>query len=274
MDVEADVERQSGRYDPATIPQFTILQLVGYVLLPIAWWFFILYVVAPFLLPSITTSEGEMNAWALLMLSSLGYLFEFFLALYIFRREGYRLRLSALRSRINWRLVRGWKTWGLVLLLFVVGFGLSMFLSQTNRMVAEVLPPPDWFPASQNPLKDVEGIEDALPGVAFQGNFLFLVLFLFTGIMNIVGEDLYYRGALIPKMHGLFGKWAWLAGGIIWPIKHIYVWWNAIGNALILGLVGAYVFGLLGSLPIAMLIHFIANSVFTWPTVISAVLGG
>jgi ABC-type multidrug transport system permease subunit len=39
----------------------------------------------------------------------------------------------------------------------------------------------------------------------FQG-LVVLLLALFSGTMNIVGEDLYYRGALIPKLHGLFGK--------------------------------------------------------------------
>jgi membrane protease YdiL (CAAX protease family) len=141
--------------------------------------------------------------------------------------------------------------------------------------MARLLPPPAWFPASQNPLKEVEGIEDALPGVVFRGNILFLLLYLFVSAMNIVGEDLYYRGAMIPKLHGLFGKWAWLAGAVIWPVKHLYVWWNVLGNTVILGLAGAYIFGPLGSLPVAMLIHFIGNQyILTWPMMIIEVLFG
>lgn len=274
MERMAAADRTSGHYDPATISQFSLLQLLGFVLLPIAWWFFLLYVVTPWILPAISTPQGEVSAWAFLSISGLGYLFEFLLALFILRGEGYPLSLDALRRRLQWGWVRGWRTWGLVVLLFVVGFGVSIFLSQTNRMIAEVLPPPDWFPADQNPLKEIQGLEDALPGVVIRGNIPFLLLFLFNGIINIVGEDLYYRGALIPKMHGLFGKWAWLAGGIIWPIKHIYVWWNAIGNALMLGVVGAYIFGPLGSLPITMLVHFIGNYAASWPLVIGAVFGG
>jgi membrane protease YdiL (CAAX protease family) len=276
VNVQAEVTQDSGRYDPETIPQFSWPQLVLFVALPLAWWFFLLYVVSPLLLPAITTPEGEINGWALLTLQILAYGFEFALALYLFRREGYPLRLKALKARINWRWVRGWKNWGLVVLLLVVGIGVTMLLGEpVNVAMARLLPPPDWFPASQHPLKEVQGVEDALPGVVFGGNILFLLLYLFNSVMNIVGEDLYYRGALIPKLHGLFGRWAWLAGAVIWPIKHLYVWWNVLGNTVILGLAGAYIFGPLGSLPVAMLVHFIGNQyILTWPMMIIEVLFG
>jgi len=263
-----------GRANPANIPQFNWPQLAAFILLPVAWWFILLYGIAPLLLPAFSTPKGELNAFAVLSITTLGYLFEFFLALNIFRKEGYALRLRALKERINWRWPRGWKNWGIILILFVVGFGISQLLQPMSTAIASVLPPPDWFPASQHPFKEVNSLEDALPGVVFKGNYLFLLLVLFSGTMNIVGEDLYYRGALIPKLHGLFGKWAWLAGGIIWPLKHIYVWWRFIGDAGALGIVGAYTFGPIGSLPVTMLVHFIPNFGFTWPLIFQAVFGG
>ncbi len=200
--------------------------------------------------------------------------FEFSLALYIFRKEEYPLRFRALKERINWHWPRGRKPWVLIGVLFVLGFASVMLLSPLATATAEALPPPDWFPAEQHPLKEVNSLADALPGVALAGNFLFLAAYLFVTTMNIVGEDLYYRGAFIPKLEGLFGRWAWLVGGIIWPLKHIYVWWRAIPDALGLGLVGAYIFGPMGSLPVTMLVHFIPNNALTWPAIIQAVFGG
>ena len=126
----------------------------------------------------------------------------------------------------------------------------------------EKLPPPDGWPteAFSFPLRR--------PGP------LFLLLALFTGVLNIVGEDLYYRGTLIPKLHGLFGKWAWLAGGIIFAVKHCYVWWELASEPGVIGLVGAYIFGPLGSLPVAMLIHFIPGVGLTWLALFRALFGG
>jgi membrane protease YdiL (CAAX protease family) len=140
-------------------------------------------------------------------------------------------------------------------------------------MTVTAAPPPDWFPASQNPFKEVNSMEDALPGVVFKGNYLFLLLFLFTDVINIIGEDTYYRGVLIPKLHGLFGRWAWVMGGLLFALKHVYVWWR-VQEALPLGLAGAFMFGPMGSLPFAMLAHFIGNFAFTWPLIIKLVLFG
>ena len=52
---------ESDRYDPTTIPQFKWPQLLLYLALPLAWWFTLLYVISPLLLPQITTPEGEIN---------------------------------------------------------------------------------------------------------------------------------------------------------------------------------------------------------------------
>jgi hypothetical protein len=268
-----EVSNVSDQANPANIPQFHWPQLALFVLLPIGWWLILLYVITPLLLPAFSTPNGEPNAWVVLSISALGYLFEFFLALYIFRKEGYRLRFRALKERIHWHWPRGWKTWGIILVTFLLGFGLTILMQPLSAATAKLLPPPDWFPASQHPLKEAESLEENLPGVVFTGNYLFLLLVLFTGTMNIVGEDLYYRAALIPKLHGLFGKWAWVAGGLIWPLKHIYVWWRAFPDALGLGLAGAYVFGPIGSLPVAMLFHFIPNFGLSWPLIIQAVFG-
>jgi len=258
---------------PIKVPQFNCGQLALFVLLPIIWWVVVLYIIVPLLLPHYTTADGELTGWVILSASSLCYLFEFGLALFIFRSEGYQLRLSALRERIHWRWPRSWKTWGLIMALVVVGLGLTQLLQPVTTAIASVFPPPDWFPASQHPFKPVNSLGDALPGVTFSGNYLFLLLVLFTGTMNILGEDLYYRAALIPKLNGLFGKWAWLAGGLIFTIKHVYVWWRFVADAIALGVIGGFIFGPLCSLPAIMLIHFLTNYGITWPLVLSAVLG-
>jgi hypothetical protein len=269
----SQVSNVAGQVYSASIPQFNWRQLAAFLLLPVAWWFVLLYGITPFLLPAFSAPNGEPNGWLLLFIQILGYSFEFLLALRIFRKEGYRLHLRALKERIHWRWPRGWKTWGIILGLFVVGFGISQLLQPLSTAIASVLPPPDWFPASQHPFKEVRSVQDAYPGVVLKGNYFFLLLALFSGTINIVGEDLYYRGALIPKLNGLFGKWAWLAGGMIWPLKHLYVWWRFIPDAGALGLAGAYIFGPMGSLPVTMLVHLIPNYGFTWPLIFQAVFG-
>ena len=259
-------------YDAKEIPQLRWAGLVGLWALPVGWWLLVLYVATPRLLPAITTPEGEINGYALYLITLAGYLFEFALAVFVLRREGQRFTWSALRSRLNLRW-GGWKAWGLFIVVFVVGFAIAQLLVPTSTITAAAAPPPDWFPASQNPLKEVNSLQDAIPGVSFKGNFLFLALMVLTDAMNIIGEDTYYRGVLIPKLHGLFRRWAWLAGGLVFTLKHVYVWWR-LQEVLPLGIAGAFMFGPMGSLPFAMLAHFIGNFAFTWPLVFKAILFG
>lgn len=259
-------------FGPKEIPQLKWVGLICLFALPVGWWFFVLYVITPWLLPSITSSEGEINGYALNLIQLSCYLFEFFLAIYVLRSEGQSFTWSALRTRLNLRW-GGWKVWVLFIVVFAIAYALTLALIPFSTITAAAAPPPDWFPASQNPLKEVNSVEDALPGVVFKGNYLFLLLFLFSGVMNIIGEDTYYRGVLIPKLHGLFGRWAWLMGGLLFTLKHLYVWWR-VQEALLLGIAGAFIFGPMGSLPFAMLAHFIGNFGFTWPLVIKLVLFG
>jgi membrane protease YdiL (CAAX protease family) len=254
------------------IPQYKLWQIVAMLVWPVLWWLFLFHVIVPLFL---LDESGEISTWAALSISSLGYLAELTGALVVLRREGYPLTLKALRERINWRWVRGWKNWALVVVLVVVGFALATFTSRYSKVLATVpgFVPPDWMIAEQHPLKEVNSIEDALPGIAFAGNFGFLAFFLLDSTLNIIGEELYWRAALQPKLKGVFGKWAWLAGGTMFVLKHFYVRWN-YPSIWTLGPVGAYIFGPLGSLPVTMLVHFLVNYGMTWPLVIQAVLFG
>lgn len=262
-------DRSTTEYD---IPQYKLWQIGAMFLWPVMWWLFLFHIVVPnFLLDE----NREISTWATLSVTSLGYLAELLGALVVFRSEGYPLSIRALKQRVHWRWVRGWKNWALVIILFVVGFGVATFTSQYEKVLATVpgFVPPDWMPPGQHPLKEVNSLQDALPGIVLAGNYLFLAFFLLDGTLNIVGEELYWRGALQPKLEGVFGRWAWLAAGTLFFLKHFYVRWRYPG-VWTLGPIGAYIFGPLGSLPGAMLVHWIANYGLTWPLVIQAVFGG
>lgn len=87
-----------GQANSANIPQFNWPQLAAFILLPVAWWFILLYGIAPLLRPAFSTPKGELNAFAVLSITTLGYLFEFFLALNIFRKEAMPCACTPSRS--------------------------------------------------------------------------------------------------------------------------------------------------------------------------------
>jgi membrane protease YdiL (CAAX protease family) len=254
------------------VPQMNWVSLVAFILVPLAWWLLLLYVVTPLLMPFITTAEGEINGYALNLISLSGYLFEFLLAVLILKHEGSLFNWHFLKARLllKWS---GWKAWGLFVLLFILAFTATFPLMNLSPKIASLLPPPVWFPASQNPLKEVNSISDAYPGIVFEHNYVFLLLVVFTALMNIFGEDIYYRGVLIPKLNGLFGRLSWVAGGLIFMVKHLYVWWRCL-EVFPLAFAGAFFAGPLGSLWFTMLAHFLGNYGMSLPLLIKSVLFG
>lgn len=56
---------------------------------------------------------------------------------------------------------------------------------------------------------------------------------------TVLGEELLFRGFLLPRMHGAFGDLDWLANGVLFVAYHLHVWWK-IPAALLDALILAY----------------------------------
>ena len=253
------------------VSQFGIGTILLMFAWPAAWYSLLIYVFARPFVPE----GGAIPTWLFLSILVLGSGAELVAGLVLLRREGYRLTIQALRDRIHWRWPSGWKAWTLAGVLLLLGMGLSMAMGPANRALASVpgFAPPAWWPASSNPLTPVNSAADAFPDIHLTGNFLFvLVYFLTTLVFNIFGEEIYYRGYLLPRMQGVFGQWAWIANGVLFTLKHVYQRWLYPG-ILVGGLAFAFAAGPMGSLPLAMVFHWIGNFLFTLVFLIMAALG-
>lgn len=63
------------------------------------------------------------------------------------------------------------------------------------------------------------------------GNWGFLGLFLASALFNtFLGEEFVFRGVLLPKMHGVFGKWDWVANGILFSLYHLHQPWGILAT--------------------------------------------
>jgi membrane protease YdiL (CAAX protease family) len=87
-----------------------------------------------------------------------------------------------------------------------------------------------------------------------------LVQFVVVGLFaNYLGEGLYYRAALQPKLRGVFSKWSWVAGGVGFGLKHLYFWWR-VPYLVPVGWALAFLYGPMGSLPLALFFHWLGNT--------------
>ncbi len=253
------------------VPQYGLGMILLMFAWPAAWFTFLIYIIGRRFIPA----GGTSPTWLNLSILVLGTGAELVAGLLLLRREGYRLRLSALRERIRWQWPKGWKAWLVAIIVLILGVSLSMTARPVNRALASVpgFIPPAWWPPGSNPNISVNSAADAFPDINLQGNFLFVLLyFIFGLVFNIFGEEIYYRGYLLPLMRGVFGKWDWVANGVLFTLKHIYQRW-LFPAMLVGGMAFAFAAGPLGSLPLAMLYHWIGNFLFNLIFMLMAAMG-
>lgn len=63
------------------------------------------------------------------------------------------------------------------------------------------------------------------------GNWGLLGLFLTSALFNtFLGEEFIFRGVLLPKMAGVFGKGDWVANGILFSLYHLHQPWGILAT--------------------------------------------
>lgn len=169
---------------------------------------------------------GVMEFWAFIISYSLPLSLMILFTGIGLRREG---NLSDWRTRLKLnRLTR--KQALLCLGIFVVSFLLTGLLTPTARYIASIdfLSPPAFLPEILNPNKAVPGrAMTAFMGVPLKGAYwIVLVYFIFLTFFNILGEELWFRGYILPRQELQWGKRTWLYHGLFWGLFHfpIYPW--------------------------------------------------
>lgn len=51
-------------------------------------------------------------------------------------------------------------------------------------------------------------------------------LALFTLLLNILGEEFWWRGYILPRQELQLGRYTWLVHGILWAWFHVFKWWT------------------------------------------------
>lgn len=55
--------------------------------------------------------------------------------------------------------------------------------------------------------------------------------YLLSSLFNtFLGEEFIFRGVLLPKMEGVFGKWDWVANGVMFSFYHLHQPWGILAT--------------------------------------------
>ncbi|MCK5033732.1 MAG: CPBP family intramembrane metalloprotease [Calditrichia bacterium] len=68
-----------------------------------------------------------------------------------------------------------------------------------------------------------------------------LLLWFPYWLLNILGEEVLWRGVILPRQELVFGKYAWLIHGILWSIFHIAFGWQLLLTMLPILFIQSYV---------------------------------
>lgn len=204
------------------IDQYTLWQILGIwalVSLPMA---LLTWVVAPVIIPYSPLHPG-ITYW-LLMIAGMAW--QFVVSLAIIYRELGTLRWSAIRQRTWLQTPRDPGTdqpnpklyWWLLVPLF--------FSALVNLGIASYLEAPmAWlFPALKEPSY---AMTEQLASPEFQGQWWLLGVALVSFAFNyFLGEEFLFRGVLLPKMQGVFGKYDWVANAVLFGFYHLHKAWT------------------------------------------------
>jgi membrane protease YdiL (CAAX protease family) len=244
------------------IPQLSLRGIIGVwaaAALPMA---LLAWVVSPLLADQMSGSNRLVRA--LIITLTGGLIWQFALTMILVAREQGTLRLSVLRDALWLRAPRSPKTgrrgglvW-LIVLPLILGFGI------------EALLPGPAAPAG----RDFGTFLSSHAGHVFlAGAWGWLAVLVALFIFNtVLGEELLFRGYLLPRMNGAFGRRDWLANGVLFAFYHLHMPW-AIPATLLDSFFLAYPSKRYRSALIGIVVHS-AQSVVLFAVVLSLVAKG
>lgn len=208
---------------------------------------------------------------------TVGLIWQFALAMIIVRREEGDLRWTSIRRRLWLNPPLDPKTgrprarlwlWVIPLLVLAAVWELGLH-EPLDRVWVRAFP----FFSEPPGFSGRELMDSPEARAQFVGAWGFLTLFAVNALFNtFLGEELLLRGVLLPKMQGRFGKWDWLANGVLFGMYHLHQPWGIPGNIVTAAFLESYPARRWRSVWIPIIVHS-AQSVFFLLLLLGLMLG-
>lgn len=207
------------------IPQYSmraILAVWAAAALPMAA---LAWLVAPGLAGWFTGQGAAPMGQALIIAFTAGLVWQFLLVAALVIREQRTLAWSTIRQALWLRAPRSPGSGRARGRLWLVLIPLIVAYAAVIELIPAIAAPAD---------RDLALFLGSDAGQGFMsGNWLWFALLLVMFLFNTAfGEELLFRGFLLPRMHGAFGRGDWIANGVLFAVYHLHVPW-AIAESLV-----------------------------------------
>ncbi len=171
-------------------------------------------------------------------------------------RDGYAATWSSLKDRF-WLRPMTKKDWLWTIVAFAATFlSIGLMALPTQKLIAALpsLAVPGFLPPWARPGETFDlALFTNFVGAPLKGNWGFALLAFIQLFFNIFGEELWWRGYILPRQEQANGQWAWLANGLLWWLWHL----------------AFYPWQLFALLPICLAIPFVAQRLHNnWPAIL------
>lgn len=248
--------------DAAALPQYSVRRILAIwaaATLPMG---LLAWLVAPAVADHLS-GPGALSRALIITLTG-GLVWQFALVMFLVAREQGSLRWSVLKDALWLRAPRaprtgrrGGRCW-LIVLPLIVAFG-----------VEQLVPGPA-VPGARD-LGEFLGSHAGHTLLAGSWGWFALLVAMFV-FNTVLGEELLFRGFLLPRMNGAFGERDWLANGLLFALYHVHVPW-VMPATLLDTFIIAYPSKRYRSALIGIAVHS-AQSIFFVALTLSLVLNG
>jgi CAAX protease family protein len=213
--------------------QYTLWQIIGIWLAAGAP----MWVLGWLAYPALSQNLSAVDAGLLrIKLFTVGLIWQFVLSMLILHREEGNIRIGTIRRRFWLNNPVSPKTgqkhnrlWWLIvpfiLLMVAIELVASPFLNGVWTKLFPFLAEPQGYSPATLFAPELRPL--------WIGAWDLLVLQAVLSIFNtFLGEEFLFRGVLLPRMKGVFGRWDWVANGILFGLYHLHQPWGLPGNIL------------------------------------------
>ena len=251
--------------------QYTIWQIIGIWLAAGAPMWILGWLIYPALSQDLSVVDAGLLRIKLL---TVGLIWEFVLSMLILHREEGNIRIETIRRRFRLNNPVSPKTgqkdnrlwWLLIPLVLLIYLLQSKVAPVLNGMWLGFFP----FLAEPQGFKMAALFAPEMRTL-WVGAWNLLALIALQSIFNAFGEEFLFRGVLLPRMKGVFGKWDWVANAVTFGLYHLHQPWGLPGNILS-GMLYAYTRKRYQSTWFPILLHS-GQSVFFIFLILGLVLG-
>jgi len=248
------------------IKSLGILPTIVYWAIPAAILYVSHYILVPIFLQR--TGQPYLVGYLIAWVTTMTFFFIAALTAYLMEGNPVDLTIFAKRFRLVRMSPQDW-AWTLGILVFVI---ISYFgLAFTSRWLAQwsFLAPHPVFPPEFGPDGAAARAPGTFMGMTITGLGWVALVYLFGWIFNILGEEFWFRGYILPRQEKALGNSAWVANGMMFTLNHVWQPWNLL---LILpgALVGAFVVQRRKNTWILIISHGLANAILLVLIVLNA----